>query len=349
LVQLERTAEPERSLAIGLYLQPFSGLDCLFFVDVKEDAPHLDTQASNMKLSELFEDHYKPRRLHGRSQNTVRLYRLSIESFGRTLKRPANVDDFTNENVIKHMQRLLDDGRSKATANKDRSQLLAMWRFATRVKLHDTWPEVSAEIEPERTPQAWLKEDLDRLFAVIAGLKGNLGTTDIPAWMWWRAIVMVCLDTAERIGAVRECRWDWLEGEWIIIPAEVRKGKRRDRRYKLSHETIEALRILREHATGKQMFPWPYCKVYLWKKYKELLVAAKLPSGRRDAWHRLRRTTASVIHAAGMDATDALDHTHRRTTQRYLDARFTRATQPSQILADWLRNPTKPDEKRKQA
>ena len=150
---------------------------------------------------------------------------------------------------------------------------------------------------------------------------------------------MLALDTGERIGALIECRWDWLEGDWLIIPAEVRKGKHRDRHYLLGSGTILRLHELRKQANSDRMFLWPYCSMYLWRKFGDILEAAGLPSGRRDKFHRLRRTCASVIHAAGLDATEALDHTHRRTTQAYLDPRFKREDQPSKIIQDWLRNP----------
>lgn len=297
-----------------------------------------------MLLLDFFETIYRVRRLRGKSPETSRLYRISIRNLARTLGRQPKLSDLTNDNVSLHIQAQLDRGLAKATANKDRQQLLTMWRYATQQGLKDTWPDVPPEVEPQRVPQAWLAEDLEKLFGAVDSLTTRIG--EVPARHWWRGVLMTCLDTGERIGAVRKIRWEWLEGAWLLIPAEARKGGKRDRRYLLSRHTVSVLAAIRKDTAGAEVFPWPYCDMYIWSKFSQLLEAAGLPKGRRDKFHRLRRTTASVVHQAGMDATEALDHAQRRTTQRYLDPRFSRDDQPSKIIADFLRNPPPPRGKR---
>lgn len=292
-----------------------------------------------MLLINFFETCYLPLRLHGKSANTSRLYRISIRSFSTTLGRPAHIEDLTDEAVKRHLQRVLDAGRSKATANKDRSQLLAIWRFAHQHGYVAKWPCVPAEIEPVRIPRAWMAEDVRTLFAAVDRLEGDIDGVDRR--IWWRCLLMVCLETGERIGALMQAEWSWIDRSWMVVPAEARKGGRRDKQYLLGTGTLARLADLRRQSPIK-LFPWPYNQDYLWQKYAEILKLAGLPHGRRDKFHRLRRTCASVIHAAGLDATEALDHAHRRTTQAYLDPRFTRQDQPSKIIADWLRNPRTP-------
>lgn len=293
----------------------------------------------SMLLSSFFESVYKIRRLRGKSPETSRLYRISIRNLEKTLRRQATIADLTNDNVSMHMQAQLDKGRSKATANKDRQQLLAIWRYATQQGYHDTWPDVPAEVEPQRVPQAWLAEDLAKLFAAVDRIRTNVGL--VPGRLWWRGVLMTCLDTGERIGAVRQLKWAWVENDWVLFPAEVRKGGKRDRRYLISPHTVNVLAAIREHTPSREVFPWPYSHGYVWTKFAEILKDAGLPEGRRDKFHRLRRTTASVVHQAGQDATEALDHAQRRTTQRYLDPRFARDDQPAKLLADFLRHPPK--------
>ena len=296
-------------------------------------------------VSDFFENTYRIRRLRGKSPETSRLYRITIRNFEKSLGRPAFLSDLTNDNVSALMQFQLDRGRTKATANKDRQQLLTIWRYATQQGLHETWPDVPAEVEPQRVPQAWLADDLQKLFATVDGLTKQVG--DVPGRLWWRGVLMTCLDTGERIGAVRQLRWEWLESDWVLFPAEVRKGGKRDRRYMLSQHTCNVLAEIKKHVTGPLAFPWPYSDGYIWASFGNLLASAGLPKGRRDKFHRMRRTTASVVHQAGMDATEALDHQQRRTTQRYLDPRFARERQPSKALEDFLRNPPKDGQRRK--
>lgn len=291
---------------------------------------------NNMKVQEFFNDHYKIRRLRGRSQNTVRLYRSSIKNLEKSLGRPTFLVDLTDDNIARLMQDILDRGGSPYTANKERSQLLAIWRFAAQVKMLDTWPTILAENVPERAPQAWLAEDVHAIIQSAEATTGSIG--NVPASLWWSALISLALDTGERIGAISQAEWSWLDRDWMLIPAEARKGRKRDKRYKINQETVERLKAIRKYSRGEsRIFVWPYNPTYLWARYGKLLRDAGLPDGPKDKFHKLRKTLGSVAHAAGLDAQDVLDHQNRRTTQRYLDARFTRETQPSQILADWLR------------
>ena len=180
-----------------------------------------------MRISDYFESVYRVKKLWGKSENTVRLYRLSIRSFEKTLGRDALLSDLTNENVMLHMQRVISLGRSKATANKDREQLLVLWRHAFRAKLIADWPDVPKAIEPVRTPEAWMAEDLDALLYAARSQPGKIGAA--PAGLYWETMIRLCLDTAERIGAVMGLTWNDLERDWLLVRAELRKGGKRDR------------------------------------------------------------------------------------------------------------------------
>lgn len=299
-----------------------------------------------MKLTDFFESNYRVKKLRGKSPHTVRLYQFSIRNFEKTIGRAAYLADLTDDNVALVMQAVIDRGCSPFTANKERSQLLAIWRYAAQLGLIDKWPTVTPENEPERVPRAWMVDDVHQLIDAIGKTRGSIGS--VPAAIWWKAILMVCLDTGERIGAVSLAEWHWLERNWLLVPAEARKGKKRDRRYLLSSDTLAVLAELRKVSSDpKMMFAWPYCSTYLWKKYSDILRKAGLPCGPKDKFHKLRKTTASVAYAAGMDAQDLLDHQNRRTTMKYLDPQFSRETQASQALADWLRHPPNPQAKKK--
>ena len=206
------------------------------------------------------------------------------------------------------------------------------------------FPNIEAVVElrePERTPVAWLPEEIERIYATIAKLDGCVG--QVPARLWWEALVRLGLDTGERINALRSARWDWIASRWINFPAEVRKGGRRDRAYKISQATIDAMERVRAHANSRECFPWPYNPNYLWSKYKAILQTAGLPSGRRQGFHQLRRTVGSVVFACGSDPQEALDHSSRRVTQKYLDPRYRRDTSVCDTLAAYLANPRRED------
>lgn len=303
-----------------------------------------------MTLTQLF-DLYRKKRLRFKSANTSRLYSHSINSFAKTLGRQPTIDDLENEAIELHMSRIIDGGGSPASANKDRSQLLAMWRFAATHRIIDRWPDVQQANEPEIVPMGWMPEDLEKLLDASAKEPGSIG--DAPASIWWSAVLRVLLATGERIGAVMLARKEHLQGEWLLVPSSARKGKRRDRLYPLDKDTVAAVQLLMKHTRGAdEMFPFPYSGTYLYKKLDRVLERAGLPTDRRSKFHRMRRTVASAVARAGGDPVRALDHASPKTTKKYLDPRIVGSVPVADILADYLANPKKkqpPDPKRETA
>ena len=204
------------------------------------------------------------------------------------------------------------------------------------------FPDVSPEPVPQRAPLAWSIDELQRLLDACDRMPGQLGSIPWPAY--WRALILVAYDSAERIGALMQLEWHWLQGEWLHVRAEARKSRRRDMVYRLSPETLAALEAIRS-PRRPLIFPWPLGKTYLWKKFGEVLKLAGLDSGPKSKFHRLRRTTASHYAAAGGDATQLLGHSDPRVTQKYLDPRVTSPKQPSEVLTRM--NPRPPDGRRR--
>jgi len=281
-------------------------------------------------LATFFETHYRPLKLRSRSHNTVRLYRYSIKCFGQTLGRRAGLTDFTDEAVSQHLARLIGDGYSPYSVNKERSQLLAIWNFAARKKHVDRFPDVEAERCPTRVPQAWLEREMAALFQACQAESGSV--SGVPARDWWAALLLVIWDTAERIGAVRQLQWEHLDtAGWLLIPAELRKGKREDKHFHLGADTRAALESIRQPERSL-IFPWPFSDTLIYSRYKRILRRAGLPTDYRSMFHRLRRTVASFYEARGGDATDLLGHTNRATTKRYLDPRIVPTKQPCDLV-----------------
>lgn len=297
-----------------------------------------------MLLSDFFETAYIPLRLRGKSDNSIRLYRLCIKQFGKTLGRRPQVSDLTDENILRHLS--ARKNVSAATRNKELAELNALWRLAVQEGKHAGWPRVKDEPEPKRTPRAWKHEQLVQLLDACGRTKGSIG--NIPAWLYWSGIVRVCIDCGERIGAILLVQWSWLEDESLHIPAEARKGNKEDRWFPLSKETLDVLHEIRKYSTSSTMFEWPYCRTYFWMRYRHVVKSAGLPTDRKSSTHRLRKTHASVAYAHGMDVQSLLGHSDRRTTNAYIDPTFERKTKASEVLAAWLRNPP-PNDLRKKA
>ena len=277
-------------------------------------------------LSELFERHYLPLRLRGKSKESARLHRHAIRTLAKFLGRQPTTADFTDETISRLMHWGRQRGLAAPSVNRWRNTLLAQWRFAARKGYVSQWPDVEPDNEPEIVPLAWMEDERARLFAACRAQQGWID--GVRADLWWTALNLVIYDTAERVGAVLQLPWQAvdLENGWVTFAAETRKGGRKARMFRIHPETVEILKLILV-PVRELVFPWQRSLSLLWTRYGRLLKSAGLPHGRRDKFHRMRRTTASLYKAAGGDPQELLGHSSRRTTDRYLDPRICQAPQ----------------------
>jgi integrase len=286
-----------------------------------------------MRVDELFENHFRPLRLRGRSAATTRLYRCTLRSYERWLGRPAVTEtDFEDLTLC----RFLEDRtktRSPYTAERERNQLCSLWRFARDRGIMPTAPCVPAAGRlPERVPSAWSVEQLKHLVSIAGATPGFVG--DVPAGIFWRALVCTLYETAERCGAVFAARvCDWSRPRLIVL-AEHRKGGKRDRLYTLTDETADLVDFLcRNHPPTDLIWRWDRCHTHIWSRFGDIVSAAGLGEGRRAKFHQLRRCAASHYAARGGNSTALLDHSSPRVTRAYIDPRYADlGVPPSHVL-----------------
>lgn len=280
-------------------------------------------------LSRLFEGFYTPRKLRGAAPNTLRQYGLTFARFAEFLGRTPLVSDLSEDAICGFLtwRRL---SVAAPTANKDRSQLMALAGFCAKRGVIQL-PDVEAEREPERVPMAWLSGELDALWRSCSLEPGWL--EGVPASLWWKALHCVAWNSGERISALLSSRWDRIDLDrgWLVIVAEARKGKTRDKAFKLSDDTVAVLRAI-QHPPRDLVFPWPYCSAYLWTKYNVILERAGLPTDRKSKFHRLRKSVASHGKKAGLDPTQLLDHSGPQVTKSYLDPRICDGLHAADVL-----------------
>ena len=81
---------------------------------------------------------------------TIRLYGNSIKKFHRFIKREPMLSDLSDENVGNFLRSLADAGQANETANKERANLLALWRHARAMGVVETGPTVKKLPVPRR-------------------------------------------------------------------------------------------------------------------------------------------------------------------------------------------------------
>lgn len=281
-----------------------------------------------MLLTEFLDEIYSP--LKGICGRTADLYRFTIGAFGKSIGKAPGLEDLDELKIARFLAQRTRS-RQPATAAKDRAQLRALWEFAARRGLVSTWPTMPKVKVPERVPQCWLTDEMRKIFESAALESGEL--CGIPAAAWWKAILLVCYDTGERIGAVQDLRWSQVLGGSILFRAESRKGGRRDILRDIGPETAAALDAIRLDRSGQDLvFPWPKSHTYMWRKFGDILRRAGLSSDRGSKFHKIRKTTASYYEAAGGSAQKLLDHSSPATTRRYLDPRVVRQRSAPDVL-----------------
>jgi len=271
-----------------------------------------------MNLDQLLRDYYAP--LTGVSDRTIALYEYSIKSFGEFLGRPATTDDLTELSVARWLAHRVRT-KAPATASKDRAQIRACWEWAARRGMVSTWPTMPRIVVPERVPEAWLTDELQRLLDEIAQEKTTVFGFPMAAVL--RAVVLVCYHTGERIGAVMSLKCSDVRGATVIFRAEGRKGRARDILRDVGPDCVAALEAIRRQPDDLAI-PWDRSHSYLWTRLTIILRRAGLPCGRNSKFHRIRKTSASYYEAAvgPGSAQRHLAHSSPAVTRRYLDPRI---------------------------
>lgn len=137
-------------------------------------------------VRDLYDQFYRPIRLRSRSENTRRLYEFSMARFDEFLGRRALLTDFDDATVCRFLEWRRASGVAPSTVERDRYNLLALWRYANRRKLVDTWPEIEPEVIPERAVMAWTETEIHTLVDACKLAEGKIGWSPglmVPSWL----------------------------------------------------------------------------------------------------------------------------------------------------------------------
>lgn len=157
----------------------------------------------------------------------------------------------------------------------------------------------------------------------------------IPARLWWPALLLFAFDTGLRISAALSIRWQDLDlaDRWVLVPAEFQK-QGADQRFRLHGDTVEAIAKLQPFGLDC-VFHWPRARSVLFRHLGKVLVAAGFAApGRLDKFHKIRKTSATYLanECGKAAACDHLGHSSMSVTSRYLDPRFIKRIQASEVL-----------------
>jgi integrase len=267
-----------------------------------------------------------------RSEQTKRRYGIALTDLRDIVGHEPAASDLTDDNLAVMAGLLLKRELAPETINERTGRIRALWTWMAKRRLVEMFPTVQNVKEPRRIPRAWSPDQIARLFSACDRMRGFVG--DIPANLFWRGLHAVLWDTGERIGALLALRWEWinLDTGRISIPAEARKGGDQDMAYSLHPDTAALLRQIQQ-PVRELVFQWPGAYQSIYGPYRKIIINAGLPDDRKSKFHRMRRSVASHLHAAGVDATAALGHSSAELTRRsYLDPEIIGGAAPHTVL-----------------
>lgn len=208
---------------------------------------------------------------------------------------------------------------SAATINSKRRAACTLWRAAVR---HAPVEDVPKRKEPRRVPQAWTLAEIEAIQSECRRQPGTIG--GVNAADWWESLLLAVFDTGHRISAMlatvpADCN---LADGWLLIRAEEEKTWA-DKIYQLADDTRE---VLSRHydATRSRLWPWPYHTHTIWPKFRRIVRAAKVryPGEHCNLFHRVRRTSGSLVEQAGGSGARHLGVTEAVFQRSYNDPTF---------------------------
>ncbi|HEU4342553.1 MAG TPA: site-specific integrase [Candidatus Binatia bacterium] len=287
-------------------------------------------------------DRFLPQNLRARSDKTRRQYLYAINDFAEMLGREPTLDDLSDEQLarlVRHV--MIVNGVREITANEKIGRIKTFWNWAARKNLLTgvrEFPTIQRLPVPERVPRAWREDELVKIFNASRSARGDV--SGIPAWRWWTCLHAWLWCSGERIGATLAMRPEHLrlDERVAIIPAEIRKGRRKPMVYRLWDDVVLMLaEILPPKLPPRErVFPWPFDPTSFYNHYHRLLDRARVPWSKGVGPHRMRVSHASWRYISGDDATRALGHSDPATTRKsYIDPSLAKDDEGPKLFRPW--------------
>ena len=279
-------------------------------------------------LWRICENLYFPQNLRIQSWKTRNQYRFACNFFGEYLGRIGTIDDLRKPVLIGFLRWLNDEkGLAPKTCNERVGRLKTLWQWLAEEELLDRIPPKNIRLqEPESTPTAWTIDELTTLYRSAGAMPGQI--CGIPAGSWWQAWLLWLWNTGARCGESFALEWSHVrDNGLVVVPADVRKGRKKTAYYRLWQETYEMMLGIRTELPN--VFPWAGCIGSYYHSWKVLLRIAGLPNGRKRKTQSMRVSHATWITIRGGDASSSLMHSDPATTRKhYIDSQMVAENKP---------------------
>jgi integrase len=206
--------------------------------------------------------------------------------------------------VLRHLQTILDKTGEPQRRNRDAAGILAKV------------PYIKPPKEVVRAPKIARLDQIDAVYAAaVATELPRIDGFKPPAW--WRALLVVALNTALRRRTLFELRMAdvrWEDRCIVVDPKQVKNSV--GGVVPLNDTTLAHLRAIR---TDREMlFPWPYDLSHFHTRFHKLQDAAGIPLSEHFGLHSIRKLAATQLweHSPAI-AQLTLGHASLQTTRKH--------------------------------
>jgi integrase len=256
----------------------------------------------------------------GLSSGYVTELRRAILQFSAQVGHEVPLTELSPTLVCRFLESLLLAGCSPTTVNNKRRMLLTIWRAAHRAKMacRPSARRIKKMVEPVPIPTAWTPVECGRIFAACQTLPGSVA--DLLKGQWWLSLFLTVYSTGERIRAIRNVltRDCDLDAGTLLLRWQTVKT-RKNRLVWLLPESVEAIRSIHDPHREK-LWPWPHGKRHFFRQARKIIESAGVPCPKSDGknlFQRMRRTSGSLIEAAGGDGARHLGNSREVFEKHY--------------------------------
>lgn len=274
---------------------------------------------ATVPLSEFLTKVYVPSRLE-LSDGAVKQIAVALRQFEAWAGRPLEVFDFSEDLV----RRFLSDFRrthAGATTNSRRRDLLAVWQCAYDEDYIDRPPrrgKIRRAKEQPTIPEAWTPAQVASILESSQEDRTPIGGISAPAWL--RSLLLLLYDTGARLGeALAVESADLSLAECWVIFRSTKTG--RERWAAIHEETAAACRAIYE-PDRPLVWPLGITRQQLDRRFRKILKRAGVRYRPGVLFRTMRRSSGTLIEAAGGDGAKHLGNTRAVFERHYRDPRF---------------------------
>ncbi len=279
-------------------------------------------------LSEFYHQYAEPLRLADQqwAGGTVEQYRLTMQYWSQYTGDPplAGVDEAVCQRFkLGLMQRagLIDEKLSANSVLKYLRHAQCVLDMAgPKSRIHgrkaglDKWglfgfdadgdrrepPEIARLRSIERTPTPFSLMEMAQWIEACKSAQ----TPAIPGVEpadFWRALILFSYNVGTRKSTTLQLTRDMIEGEWLVVPPEIMKGRRREGRFWLNDHARSAIDSIR--TADRRLFAWPYTPGAFTTAARRLIARSEIKPARRlgAGLHRCRKALLSWLAARNGD------------------------------------------------